>query len=448
MPGTLPPVVEAIGELHFEGDVIPHTWYQHPLLRFHADKTRRGEAKKGKKKLKQADDDEMGDANLLAINILADIIYWYRPYTVIDEASGRVIERRKKFADDKYQRSYDGWAKKYGQKHDRKVREAALWLRKRGLITIEYRDVTLTSGSILRNVTYFEPVPEKIKTLNEIQPVETPRKGGVPTGGDTSKGVSPSAETPSKGIATGGDTSPHGASDDLPPGATRLTLGGEYTENTAETTSETTTDTFFVAEPAATQGQEKIATEKNGLHPTCVDEAIAGSARDLEAEADQLLEQAISLTGPMPNRAAQREASLWLVSNSYNITQCVLCLKWLLSDTKRYKPSLLLVKEEIGAFVYRYSKGLINVDDGQLPDQTANTATAFPVKLSAEDLNIYTSTVVDLLRSGKSIEEVADQYAQILQPDDWRLIRDEALRQAGDFLTVSNSDGAATAATA
>lgn len=49
----LSPVVEQIGRLHLEGDIIPHSWFQTPRLRY-----------------------ESGKPNLSAIALLADVIYW------------------------------------------------------------------------------------------------------------------------------------------------------------------------------------------------------------------------------------------------------------------------------------------------------------------------------------------------------------------------------------
>ncbi len=72
------PVVEKIGQLHIEGNITPHAWYQSPRLQ-----------------------NEKGKPNLVAITLLADIVCWYRPSVIRDEVSGLEIGRKQKFAADK-----------------------------------------------------------------------------------------------------------------------------------------------------------------------------------------------------------------------------------------------------------------------------------------------------------------------------------------------------------
>jgi len=53
----------ALAHINFEGNIIPMAWFGH--ITFASNK-----------------------ADLLAINILADIVYWYRPTAVRDERTG------------------------------------------------------------------------------------------------------------------------------------------------------------------------------------------------------------------------------------------------------------------------------------------------------------------------------------------------------------------------
>ena len=53
---TLSPIVRAIGNLHRSGDIIPYGWWKQPKLCF-----------------------ETGRPNLVAIHVLANILYWYTP---------------------------------------------------------------------------------------------------------------------------------------------------------------------------------------------------------------------------------------------------------------------------------------------------------------------------------------------------------------------------------
>ncbi|MCR5235446.1 MAG: hypothetical protein K6E53_16315, partial [Lachnospiraceae bacterium] len=74
-------IVDEIGKLYFSGNIIPETWFYTIV-------------------------NESGKPNLLAINILADIVYWYRPTEVSDEKTGK-ITYKKKFRDkDFLQKSY------------------------------------------------------------------------------------------------------------------------------------------------------------------------------------------------------------------------------------------------------------------------------------------------------------------------------------------------------
>jgi len=55
---NLTPEVEAVGQMHFEGNIIPHRWYQNIT-----HTTPGGHTK----------------PHLEAILILSDVVYWYRP---------------------------------------------------------------------------------------------------------------------------------------------------------------------------------------------------------------------------------------------------------------------------------------------------------------------------------------------------------------------------------
>ncbi len=74
-------VVAAIGELHLEGNITPHAWYQAPALQF-----------------------ANGKANLAAITLLADVMYWYRPTILRDEATGRAWKSDRSSAQTNFKR--------------------------------------------------------------------------------------------------------------------------------------------------------------------------------------------------------------------------------------------------------------------------------------------------------------------------------------------------------
>ena len=69
-------IVQEIGAMNITGNVIPPLWYQNIKT-------------------------PTGKTAFLAINLLADIVYWYRPTIIRDEETGNIIEYKKKFAKDK-----------------------------------------------------------------------------------------------------------------------------------------------------------------------------------------------------------------------------------------------------------------------------------------------------------------------------------------------------------
>ncbi|KQR37764.1 hypothetical protein [Deinococcus sp. Leaf326] len=135
------PTVEAIGRLHLEGNIIPHSFF-----------TRR-EFKS-----------EKGVTQHLSIMIYADDLYWYRPTYHRDEMTGQVLRVTRKFAADKLQRDYAYYANLLGIS---KVQATAAvkFLVDRGLITREFRTITGNNGRPIPNVMFVEPVPEALEVL-------------------------------------------------------------------------------------------------------------------------------------------------------------------------------------------------------------------------------------------------------------------------------------------
>lgn len=138
-------VVEEIGKINLEGNIIPNSWYN--KIRFGASK-------------RYPD----GVPDCFAILILADIVYWYRPGEKRDEKTGRIIGPYRKFDADKLQRSYEALAEQFGIKKDH-AKDACHRLRDAGLITIEIRHGLRYKDKILNNVVYLEPVPEEIAKI-------------------------------------------------------------------------------------------------------------------------------------------------------------------------------------------------------------------------------------------------------------------------------------------
>lgn len=119
--------VDAVGQLHLEGNTIPHTWYKNLTL-------------------------PNGKPDLNSIIILAEIIYWHRPTYVKDEATGQLVTVKKKFHADLLQRSYDSFAEQFNLSK-KQVKEAFDRLEKIGVVKREFRQVG-TGASTLYNVLF------------------------------------------------------------------------------------------------------------------------------------------------------------------------------------------------------------------------------------------------------------------------------------------------------
>lgn len=145
--------VEQVGRMSFEGNITPHAWYQSPLLQ-----------------------NERGKPNLVAITLLADLVYWYRPVVLRDEASGRETGRRQKFAGDKLRRTYAPWGRNFGLTRGQ-VEDAVAFLKRQGLVTVETRTV-ITEYGASPNCAFLEPVVEALARVTFGEGPGSPGKSG------------------------------------------------------------------------------------------------------------------------------------------------------------------------------------------------------------------------------------------------------------------------------
>jgi DnaD/phage-associated family protein len=113
--------------LHITGNIIDLKWFKHLRL-------------------------ESGKPDSIALLLLGDIVYWYRPIEVRDEETGLVTGYRKKFAADKLQRSYGAFADAYGYTKDQ-VKDALARLEVAKIIDLDFRHPTI-NGQKLGNVLY------------------------------------------------------------------------------------------------------------------------------------------------------------------------------------------------------------------------------------------------------------------------------------------------------
>ncbi|EZP77589.1 primosome, DnaD subunit [Parageobacillus genomosp. 1] len=129
------PIVDEIGKINFEGTVIPHNWFN--VIKF-----------------------DSGKPDVVAIVLLSEIVYWYRPAIIKDELTGRIKEVRKRFKADLLQRSYDSFAEQFGFTK-RQVKDALKRLEDAGLIVREFRNIHV-DGKAFANVLFIRLNPEKV----------------------------------------------------------------------------------------------------------------------------------------------------------------------------------------------------------------------------------------------------------------------------------------------
>jgi DnaD/phage-associated family protein len=129
------PIVDEIGKINFEGTVIPHNWFN--AIKFNN-----------------------GKPDVVAIVLLSEIVYWYRPAIIKDELTGRIKEVRKRFKADLLQRSYESFAEQFGFTK-RQVKDALKRLEDAGLIVREFRDI-YANGRVFANTLFIRLNPEKV----------------------------------------------------------------------------------------------------------------------------------------------------------------------------------------------------------------------------------------------------------------------------------------------
>ncbi len=144
------PACDLLQEVAFSGNVIPQIWYR---VFVKAD-------------LKHP------KPHLLAINLLADIVYWYRPREIRDEGTGQVIGLQKKFRDDMLQRSYAQIAEQFGCSSGQ-AKDAVVFLEHMGVVRREFRSMQ-SGGLVYANILYLDLDVNRLKELTypsaEISP--------------------------------------------------------------------------------------------------------------------------------------------------------------------------------------------------------------------------------------------------------------------------------------
>lgn len=221
------PIVDTMGTMNITGNVVPTIWYRTVLK-------------------------ENGKPYLLAIAILADIVYWYRPTEVRDQNSGQITGWKKRFSEDILRQSYQYYAELFGESK-KTVKTAIDRLEELKVVKRDFRTVSFGEGLISNNVMYLELIPSKVYELTypEEEPGMDRRTEPFPAGAGNKTGgrLPTNSDTPMENF--GGRGIPNGtqAPADLSTGPTQNvhTLppkreipvsrnGGTNTENTAENT--------------------------------------------------------------------------------------------------------------------------------------------------------------------------------------------------------------------
>lgn len=153
--------MDEVGEMNFAGNIIPDVWYQTITK-------------------------ENGYANLNAIVLLSEIVYWYRPTEMKDELSGRLVGMKKKFRDDLLQKDYQQMAEQHGMSKIQVI-NAIKELEKMGVVKRVFRNLKI-KGRCVNNVLYLELNPQKLRALTyPTQTIPILKEGG----GNIKRGILP-----------------------------------------------------------------------------------------------------------------------------------------------------------------------------------------------------------------------------------------------------------------
>lgn len=144
--------VDRMTNFGITGNVIPHAWYRTIVK-------------------------DNGRPHLLAIELLADIVYWYRPQEIRDEHTGHLLRYQKKFSGDMLQKSYDQYAAFFGEKK-RIIKEAMDVLVKLGVVKRQLRTIE-TDSMKLPNIMFLDLDVDRLFALT--YPEETPAVDNLST---------------------------------------------------------------------------------------------------------------------------------------------------------------------------------------------------------------------------------------------------------------------------
>lgn len=138
-----------IGNINLTGNIIPHLWRKY--LKF-----------------------DNGKTDLLAIDILSELVYWYRPTIIKEDSYGGSISYNKKFKSDLLQKSYAELAD-YSGCSKRQAIDAIVRLEKKGILTRVFRTIETFKGVLCRNVLFIEMHPKALMDITNVGPPTSQR---------------------------------------------------------------------------------------------------------------------------------------------------------------------------------------------------------------------------------------------------------------------------------
>ncbi|EDX65338.1 hypothetical protein [Bacillus cereus group sp. BfR-BA-01358] len=142
--------VMEIARINLRGNTMDQGWFKHLTL-------------------------DNGKPYMVAISVLSEVFYWYKPTEIRDEETNE-IRYKQKFKADKLQKSYIQLAETFGFTK-RQVKDACDYLKSKGLIVIEFRTI-IVNGIRCNNVMFIEPVPQEIIKISILyqDPITLERK--------------------------------------------------------------------------------------------------------------------------------------------------------------------------------------------------------------------------------------------------------------------------------
>jgi hypothetical protein len=153
-------IVDAVAKMQLTGNIVHEAWY-HTVTK------------------------KNGKCCPLAVLILADIVYWYRPAEHRDEET-QAVTYYKKFHDNDYlQRSYAQIMSRYGISK-KQAYEALVLLEELGVVKRHFRTITTSGGNKMGNVMFLELIPEVLMKLTypDEDPIAKKVNSSLPAGDD------------------------------------------------------------------------------------------------------------------------------------------------------------------------------------------------------------------------------------------------------------------------